>query len=117
MGLLSFARDFSAESAEFAEELCRLFFIRRLAVPAEIALDLAHPFAGYGVCNDNGRLFKDGFRLFARSDELRNVVTVLLKHMPAKRAIFIGKWFKRHHVFRVSVDLDIITINNTGQIA
>lgn len=51
--LLMFAFDFSTEGAEFCQGHAGFFFIGSLAVPFELAFELAHAFAGNGTGNDD----------------------------------------------------------------
>src|SRR3989344_6231360 len=53
--LLMFTLDLPAKCAEFVEEFLRLFLRGGLAVPFVVEFHILHPFAGNGMCDDDGR--------------------------------------------------------------
>src|SRR5262249_50330595 len=114
--LLVFARDFPAHSSKFIEEFLPFFWLRRLAVPAEITLYLTHALAGDGVRDDDRRLFVDGIRLIACRNELRDVVAVDLKHVPVEGFVFVTERLERHYLFGHTVYLDVVPVDDGGEI-
>ena len=81
-------------------------------MPVVIVLYLRHALPRYRVRDDKRRLLDYGFRFVNCRNKCCDIVSVHLEHMPIKCVVLIREGLKRHHVFSISVDLDVIAIND-----
>src|SRR3989344_5908951 len=111
-----FVWEFAFHRADFFEELFRLFFGGRFAVPAIVALYFGNALTRNGVRDDERRLLGDCLGLLHCLDKLSNIVAVYLEHMPVEGAILIGERLERHNVFDHAVYLNIVTVHHRREV-
>src|SRR3989344_2992185 len=90
---------------------------RRSPGPSIVIFYLRNAFSGRRMREYERRFFPDWLRLVARGNELRNVVTVDLYHVPIESPVFVAHRLKRHHIFRVSVYLNVIPVHYPSEIS
>src|SRR3989344_4075172 len=111
-----FARDPPAAGPDPFQEPRRLLFRGRFTVPVVVELYFRHALPRNRVGDDDGRLFIDRFRLLDRSDDCRNIVSIYFEHMPVERLVLRAKRLKWHDIFRHPVYLDVVAVDDGGQI-
>ena len=106
-----------SQCSQFFECHRRFFFIRRFAMPVIIIFKLFDAFAGNRASEDDGWFFKNSLCQIDGVNDFRNIVAVNLLHVPIKCAPLIGERFKRHDVFGIAIDLDVVAVNDCDQVA
>lgn len=85
-------------------------------MPTWFTFHKRNTFAGNGVGYDDGGGFPGGFASVAGVDDVADVVSVDFKDVPAESGEFIAEGFERHDVFRVAVNLDVVAIDDPGEV-
>src|SRR5581483_10023470 len=114
--LFMFASYFAPERAKLLKCHICLLSIRRLTMPFVFAFELRHSFAWNSMRHDESWLFKNSFRFFKRAGDLANVVAVDLNDVPSECDVLIDERLEGHDVLRISIDLNIIAINDCDEI-
>ena len=85
-------------------------------MPGVIKFHIVNTLAWNGMCYNAGGFFKYCLRLTASINYLMHIVAINVNYMPIKCLIFISQWFKRHYIFRVPINLNVVSIDNLRKI-
>src|SRR3989344_9531804 len=110
--LFVFALDLSFVGSKFFQKLLCFFFTWWFAVPAVVKLYFFYSLTRYGVRDDDRRLLKNCFCFFHCINKFADIVAVNLQHMPVEGLVLLPQIFKRHHLLRHTVYLDIVAVDD-----
>src|SRR3989338_1945346 len=109
--------NFSPERSQILQRVfCFFPFCWWLSVPKKIVFHKIHSVAWNGVCNNHTTFVRHSLCSLDGRHKIANVISCTANHIQSERFKLGGKRFKRHDFLCRSINLNVVAINNHGEI-
>ncbi len=86
-------------------------------MPEVIKFHIVHAFSWNGMSDNDAWAIPHCFCVIAGVYEFSNIVTVDIDDFKIECFKFVAQWFDWHDVFGIAVDLNVIAINDPGEVS